>query len=59
VGANRRNFGLRITSRCTLKTVMHQGLRDQGSRSKSGQTLESSDSGPGFRGSGTAGGEVR
>ena len=45
-----------------LKSVlaaMGQGLRDQGSRSKSGQTLESSDSGPGFRGSGTAGGEFR
>ncbi len=36
-------------------TVMHQGLRDPGSRQGSGQTLESSDSGPGFRGSGTAG----
>ncbi len=38
------------------KAVMHQGLRDPGSRQGSGQTLESSDSGPGFRGSGTAGG---
>ena len=35
---------------------MRQGLRDPGSRQGSGQTLESSDSGPGFRGSGTAGG---
>jgi hypothetical protein len=37
-------------------SLMHQGLRDPGSRQGSGQTLESSDSGPGFRGSGTAGG---
>ena len=38
---------------------MCQGLRDPGSRQGSGQTLESSDSGPGFRGSGTAGGAFR
>jgi hypothetical protein len=37
-------------------SVMHQGLRDPGSRQGSGRTLESPDSGPGFRGSGTAGG---
>ena len=38
--------------------VMHQGLRDPGSRQGSGQTLPvaSSDSRPGFRRSGTAGG---
>ena len=39
-----------------VHTVMCQGLRDPGSRQGSGQTLESSDSGPGFRESGTAGG---
>ena len=34
------------------RPVMRQGLRDPGSRQGSGQTLESSDSGPGFRESG-------